>query len=174
MMDAYQLLKSLRAVRHFTSQPIPETVLERILQAARWTGSAKNTQPWQFVVVRSRETLGKLASMGRYASHLSGAALAIVVVVPPGYALFDAGRVSQNMMLAAWCDGVGSCIGSLQDEEQARALLGIPADFMAHTAISFGYPDDAAPRLIEGQPIASVLAHVGRHPLEQLVHWEQW
>ena len=105
-MQPYQLLLSLRAIRHFTSQAIPDDVLERILQAARWTGSAKNTQPWQFVVVRSRKTLAELAVCGGYASHLSGAALAIVLATPPGFALFDAGRVTQNMMLAAWSDGL--------------------------------------------------------------------
>jgi nitroreductase len=172
-MESYQLILSLRAVRHFTTQPVPEDVLERILQAARWTGSAKNTQPWQFVVVHKRETLQELATFGKYASHLAGAALGIVVAVPPGYASFDAGRVTQNMMLAAWTDGVGSCIASL-DESKARALLAIPADFQAHTAISFGYPQPDAPRTIEGLPYEKVLASIGRRPLDEMVHWEQW
>jgi nitroreductase len=172
-MDPFQLILSLRAVRHFTPQAVPEEVLERILQAARWTGSAKNTQPWQFVVVRKPETLQKLAGFGAYASHLAGAALGVVLATPPGYALFDAGRVTQNMMLAAWASGVGSCIASL-DETKSRALLGIPADFLAHTAISFGYPQADAPRTIEGQPYEKVLASTGRRPLDQMVHWEQW
>ena len=173
-MQPYQLLLSLRAIRHFTSQAIPDDVLERILQAARWTGSAKNTQPWQFVVVRSRKTLAELAVCGGYASHLSGAALAIVLATPPGFALFDAGRVTQNMMLAAWSDGVGSCIASFGDDAQVRALLGIPEAFLAHTAISFGYPLPSAPQTIEGQPRETVLASIGRRPLGELVHQERW
>jgi nitroreductase len=173
-MDAYQLLLSLRAVRHFTPQAVPDAVLERILQAARWTGSAKNTQPWQFVVVRSRQTLEELASFGRYASHLRGANLGIVIATPPGYALFDAGRVTQSMMLAAWADGVGSCIASLGEEAKARALLGIPDAFSAHTAISFGYPQPDAPRTVEGLPLEDVLASMGRRPLDELVHYERW
>ena len=173
-MEAYQLILSLRAVRHFSAQAVPDEVVERILQAARWTGSAKNTQPWQFVVVRRRETLQELATFGAYASHLAGAALGIVVATPPGYALFDAGRVTQSMMLAAWSDGVGSCIASLMEEAKARALLGIPDAFQAYTAISFGYPLADAPRTIEGQPYAAVLASLGRRPLDELVHWEQW
>jgi len=173
-MDAYQLLVTLRAVRHFTEQPLPDDVLNRILQAARWTGSAKNTQPWQFVVVRQRETLQELAGYGRYASHLAGAAVGIVIVTPPGFALFDAGRVAQNMMLAAWADGVGSCIASFSEEGKARARLGIPEGFQAHTAISFGYPLPEAPRTIEGLPREQVLASVGRRPLEELVHWERF
>jgi nitroreductase len=173
-MEPYQLIRSLRAVRHFTSQEVPEDVLERILQAARWTGSAKNTQPWQFVVVRKRQTLQELATYGQYASHLARAALGIVLATPPGYALFDAGRVTQNMMLAAWADGVGSCIASFHDEAKARALLGIPDAFQAHTAISFGYPQPDAPRTIEGLPYEKVLASTGRRPLDEMVHREQW
>jgi nitroreductase len=126
------------------------------------------------VIVRNRQTLQQLAAFGRYASHLSGAALGIVLATPPGYALFDAGRVAQNMMLAAWTDGVGSCIASFQDEVQARALLGIPEAFQAHTAISFGYPLPDAPRTIEGQPYEAVLASIGRRPLDELVHWDKW
>jgi nitroreductase len=173
-MDPYKVILSLRAVRHFTDQPVPDAVIERILQAARWTGSAKNTQPWQFVVVRERASLMALAGFGRYASHLAGAALGIVLATPPGYALFDAGRVAQNMMLAAWTDGVGSCIASFHEEDQARAQLGIPDGFQAHTAISFGYPLTEAPDTIEGQPKAAVLASMGRRPLGELVHWEKW
>jgi nitroreductase len=173
-MEPYQLLLSLRAVRHFTAQAVPAEVLGRILQAARWTGSAKNTQPWQFVVVRNREALQEMAACGRYASHLAGAALGIVLATPPGYALFDAGRVSQNMMLAAWTAGVGSCIASFHEEEKVRALLGIPAAYLAHTAISFGYPLPDAPRTIEGLPYEEVLASTGRRPLDEIIHWETW
>jgi nitroreductase len=173
-MDPYQTILSLRAVRHFTSRPVSDEVLERILQSARWTGSAKNTQPWQFVVVREREMLKALSTCGTYAGHLAGAALGIVLATPPGYALFDAGRLTQNMMLAAWVDGVGSCIASLSDAAKVRALLGIPEALQAHTAVSFGYPQVDAPRTIEGQPMEQVLASMGRRPLKELVHWEKW
>jgi nitroreductase len=173
-MDAYELLLSLRAVRHFTGEPIPQPVIERILQAARWTGSAKNTQPWQFVVVRDPQMLQSLSACGAYASHLAGAALAVIVVTPPGYALFDAGRVTQSMMLAAWTSGVGSCIASFNEEARVRVLLDIPGAFVAHTAISFGYPQADAPKTIEGLPRKDVLASIGRRPLDELIHWEKW
>jgi nitroreductase len=78
------------------------------------------------------------------------------------------------MMLAAWNEGIGSCIASLHDERTARDILGgVPADHGVRTAISFGYPappDD----LIQGRPRASVLPRLGRRPLNDLAHWEQW
>lgn len=119
--DAYDAILTCRAVRHFTETPISDDDLQRILQAGRWAGSAKNVQPWHFVVVRNRARLNQLAECGRYASHLRGAALAVVLVTSPGrWVDFDAGRAAQNMMLAAWLLGIGSCIASLHDEDRAR------------------------------------------------------
>ncbi len=173
-MDAYQAILTLRAVRQYTDQPLPEEAVNRILQAARWTGSAKNVQPWQFVVVRERPMLKNLSTCGKFASHLAQAALGIVVATPPGFALFDAGRATQDMMLAAWNDGIGSCITSFHDEAKARAFLGIPEQFQAHTGIAFGYPQPGVVPMIEGRPLKEVLATVGRKPLDELVHWEKW
>jgi nitroreductase len=174
LMDPYQTILSLRAVRHFNDQSIPDEMMERILQAARWTGSARNTQPWEFVVVRDRQMLKALSICGPYASHLGEAALGVVLAIPPKFALFDAGRVTQNMMLAAWTNGVGSCIASFHDEDKVRALLEIPATFQANIAISFGYPAPDAPFSRGSKSIDVVLASVGRRPLSELVHWDHW
>jgi nitroreductase len=174
-VDTYQTIITRRAVRHFIDRPLPEDVLTRILQAGRWTGSSKNTQPWEFVVVQTRETLARLAMCGRYASHLREAAAAIVIVTEAGHrATFDAGRAAQNMMLAAWADGVGSCIAALHDEACARAILDAPQELDVQIAISFGYPDPDAASTIEGRPREEVLASLGRRPLQEIVHWERW
>ncbi len=171
MMDAYQAIKSLRSVRHFLDKPISDEVLNRILEAGRWTGSAKNVQPWQFIVVRNRETLGRLAGCGQFASHLRGAALAIVIVTPTNWSgTVDAGRAVQDLLLAAWDEGVGSCIASMHDADCARAVLDVPQDRQV-VAISFGYPQSDAPQTIEGRPRDQVLANVGRRPLKELVRY---
>ncbi len=173
-MEAYQAIKSLRSVRHFLNKPLPDDVLNHILEAGRRTGSAKNVQPWAFIVVRNRETLEKLATCGQFASHLRGAAVAIVVATRPGWVgTFDAGRAAQDMMVAAWAEGVGSCIASLQDANCARSLLGVPEDRQM-VAISFGYPQPDAPQTIEGLPREQVLSSLGRRPLDELVHWDKW
>jgi nitroreductase len=173
--DAYQTILACRSIRHFTDAPIPDDTLTRILQAGRWAGSAKNVQPWHFVAVREREILHQLATCGYYASHLGGAAAAVVLVTSPGrWADFDAGRAAQNMMLAAWAMGIGSCIASLHDEAQARKVLDVPEEYQTRIAISFGYPLEDAPQEIEGRPREEVLASVGRRALDQLVHWERW
>jgi nitroreductase len=174
-MDAYKTITTLRAVRHFTDQPLSEETLTRILQAGRWSGSAKNVQPWHFIVVRQWETLERLAECGRYASHLRGAAVAVVIVTETqSWAAFDAGRAAQNMMLAAWAEGVGSCIATLHDAACARGVLGLLPERQVQAAISFGYPDSQAPRTIEGQPREKILASLGRRSLADLIYWEQW
>jgi hypothetical protein len=72
------LLRSLPAVRRYADCPVPDDVMLSVLEVARWTGLAKNTQPWELVVVRDRATLAELATCGPYAGHLAGAAAAIV------------------------------------------------------------------------------------------------
>lgn len=173
--DAYKTILTCRAIRHFTDRPVSADDLRRILEAGRWAGSAKNVQPWHFLVVRARERLDQLAKCGRYASHLRGAAVAVVLVVSPGtWVDFDAGRAAQNMMLAAWSLGIGSCIASLHEAERARDVLKVPVEFQTRIAISFGFPLRDAPPTIEGRPREEVLASIGRQPLEKLVHWDTW
>ena len=79
--DAIEFLRTLRTVRRFTDQPVPQAVLDDLLTVARWSGSASNRQPWAFIVVRDRETLRRLSELEGYVRHLAGAALAIVLVM---------------------------------------------------------------------------------------------
>jgi len=160
----------MRAVRQFRDEPVPDEVLNDILEAARWSGSAKNTQPWQFVVVRNRDTLKQLSRLGQYAGHLAGASLAIVIL-SRGES-FDAGRVAQNMMLSAHARGVGSCIAWIFPQQTALQLLHAPSGYQLAAAISFGYPAPVARKTIEGQPLERVLSSIGRKPISDLVHYE--
>ncbi len=167
-------LQGLRAVRQFRPEPLPAAVLDDVLTVARWTGSARNEQPWEFVVVRDREMLRALAGLEGTAPHLAGAAAGIVLVMAGNprrvvHEIYDEGRLSERIMLAAAAHGVGACIGWFSDEgiKDLKALLGIPEERLVRTALSLGYPDDtAAPRPSRAQP--------GRKPLSELVHWERY
>ena len=75
------LLRSLRAVRQFRPDPVPQEIVNAVLEVARWSGSASNRQPWEFVIIRKRETLQALAALEGYARHLAGAPLGIVLVM---------------------------------------------------------------------------------------------
>lgn len=177
-MDVIEVLRTLRAVRRFSSAPIPADVLHQILEVARWTGSAKNTQPWELIVVTDREMLTQLARLGEYADHLAGAPLALVLVLERATQAFDAGRLAQTIMVAAWAQGVGSCIASLypaENERQAKALLGVPPERSLHTAVSLDYPANAeARRLRSAPPHTRAAVPRGRKALDDLVSWERY
>src|SRR5919202_1417730 len=81
-MQPTPLIRTFRAVRHFAEQPVPREVLDDILEAARWTGSSKNSQPWELVVVADHGILQQLARLGQYADLLAGAQCAIVLGYP--------------------------------------------------------------------------------------------
>ena len=174
-MDVAACIRSLRAVRRFQDVAVPDDVLRSVIDTARWTGSSKNRQPWHFILVRDRETLGWLATCGEYAAHLATAPLALVIAMEPDHpltTLFDAGRVAQSLMLAAWDVGLGSCVATLTDQETAKALLETPDDVVIAAALSLGYP---APRAAEpGERARSVLSRTGRKDLSELIHWERW
>jgi nitroreductase len=180
MTDATKLtafLRSLRAVRRFSSQQIPESVLHDILDVARWTGSAKNTQPWHVIVVGERATLEALAQCGPYAGHLAGATLALALVLENANQRFDEGRLAQNLMLAAWAHGIGSCIGSLYPEpnaQRAKDLLCVPASKWLRNAISLGYPADERARRLSADRRGLTDVPIGRRELASIVSWERY
>ncbi|HXG40449.1 MAG TPA: nitroreductase family protein [Candidatus Limnocylindrales bacterium] len=169
-MDVAEAIRTLRAVRRFADRPIDRPALDRILDAGRRAGSSKNRQERDFVLVRDRATLGELARVGPYAGHVAGAAAAVALVVPatPRPAiLFDLGLAAQNMVLAAWAQGVGSCPATVYEPDLARRLLGYPDDRACPFLLSFGYPADPSDLSRPPQP-------GGRRPLRDVVHEETW
>jgi nitroreductase len=149
--DRISFLRTLRAVRSFRSDPVPQEVVDDVLEVARWSGSASNKQPWELLVVRERDTLRSLASLRGYAGHLAGAPLGIVLVMAGDRAeqeTYDEGRLAERIMLAAHAHGVGSSIGWIvgPGRNAARELLGIPKEKVVRTAISLGYPAEESRR----------------------------
>jgi nitroreductase len=164
-VDAYRAIVDKRDQRAFLDRPIADDALGRILQAGRMTGSSKNVEPNRFVVVRDRALLEALAATSSFARWIARTAVTIVLVQTREHA-FDAGRCAQNMMLAAWSDGIGSCPAHLPEAEVAR-LLGIPPDIVVGRVIGFGYVDPE-----RASPPPSVARR--RLPLTELVHRDRW
>lgn len=172
--ERVDFLLGLRAVRFFRPDPIPREVLDDLLRVARWSGSASNRQPWEVIVIRDRETLGALSRVEGYAKHLAGATLGLALVMSGDpereeHEIYDEGRLSERLMLAADAHGIGSCIGWVINDGVAVAkdLLGIPAERRLRTLLSFGYPDEAAQRARPKPPQA-------RKPLGEIVHEERY
>ena len=132
-MDTYLAIASKRDERAYADTAVPDDVRNRILDAGRLSGSSRNTQLWQFVVPAA-ETQRQLAEAVYAPANVATAALVVAIVGDAGG--FDVGRCAQNMMLAAWNDGVVSCPNGIRDPEAAVALLGGEAK----AVVSFGYP----------------------------------
>src|SRR5690348_14439959 len=122
-MDTFLAIASRRETRAFRPEPVPDAVVNRILDAGRISGSSRNSQPWRFVVVRTRELLDRLARTLYAPGNLAAAPLFVAVLLNGERFAFDGGRAAQNMMLAAWNDGLGSCPNGFRDEAAARGLL---------------------------------------------------
>ncbi|WP_156252768.1 nitroreductase family protein [Pseudactinotalea terrae] len=164
-------LRSLRQSRRFLPDPIARDDLEKLLEVARWTGSAKNTQPWHLVVVTDQETNGALAGMGAFAGFLAGVAASIVVAVRgDGRSVaYDDGRLQERVMLAASHLGIGSgtaWFSTAENRQQVRDLLGMPADLEPWSAIGLGYTDTSQE---QASPQLS-----GRKPLAEIVSWGRY
>ncbi len=162
--DPYESVLNLRVVRKYLPQPVSAGDAAAILEAGRWTGSAKNRQDWAFLIVDDPDQQAQLAGCGQFSQPLRDAGLVIVPVRLPGGYEFDIGRVAQNMMLAAVTRGVGSCPVTLHDEGCAAEVLRLPPDHQARYALCFGYPDDDAE--LEQRASRSMS---GRKPLDRLI-----
>jgi nitroreductase len=151
-------------VRAYQDKPVPPDLVRRIVEAAWLTGSSINGQPWHFVVVEKRDTLRKLGEAVRTGPYIAQAPLAIAVVMEKSkYAVSDASRAIQSMVLTAWSEGVGSNWTGFGGLDDVKPLLGIPAELDVLAVIPFGYPAKAI-----GQ------GKKKRKPLSQVAHRERF
>ncbi len=172
-MDTITAIRTLRVVRKYAPQPLTEDEVSAIADAARKTGSSKNTQRWDFVTVRDPEALRRLGGVTIYAKHLpyAGAAVALIVDKPdpdyPRSVLWDLGRAAQNITLAAWGMGIGSCPITVQDFALAAEVLGLPEHKECQYIIALGWPAD--PAELTRPPKTG-----GRKAYDEVVHHERW
>ena len=173
-MDVWTAIRTKRMIRDFQDRPLDAGHLERILDAGRHAGSSKNLQRWDFIAVENRAILKRLAEVGPYAGHIAGAAAAVALVTPdpraPNASLsitWDAGLAAENMLLAAWELGVGSCPATVYEQDKAREILQYPPDRFCGYILSFGYPKDAA-------ELTRPSKAGGRRSLAEVTHRDRW
>lgn len=167
-------LRELRNIRYYLDTPVPDDVLQDILEVARWSGSAKNVQPWSFVVVRDRASLEALAQLPGFVKHVNRAPLGIMLIMDGDddgvmQETYDEGRLTERIMLAADAHGLASSIAWYvgASARSASEILGIPDGRLVRTLISIGYPDREA-------HAANPNGLSGRKPLSETVHNERW
>jgi nitroreductase len=163
-MEVFEAIRTLLAVRSYRDEPVPEAVVKRIVEAGRLTGSGMNRQPWHFIVVRDAGMLRRLGALASSGPYVAQAPLAIVVAVDKSrFAVSDASRAIQSMLLTAWADGVGSNWVGFGGLDGVKPLLDIPAGLDVLAILPFGYPARAVGRGKKQRKALSEVAHSERY-----------
>lgn len=163
-MNVFEAIQTMLAVRAYADKPIPPDAVQRIVAAGWLTASSMNLQPWHFVVVEERDTLRQLGALARSGPYIADAALAIAVVIEPtAYAVSDASRAIQSMMLTAWAEGIGSNWVGFHKLDAIKPVLGVPEALDLLAIIPFGYP---------AQPVGQ--GKKRRKPLATVAHRERF
>jgi nitroreductase len=161
-----------RSVRDFTEAVVDEESLDKLVRAGMSAPTAKNMQPWSFIVVTGRETLDRLAEGLPYGKMLGKAHAAIVVCALPELAnnnsvelaVVDATCASENILLAAQALGLGSVwVASYPYEdrmEHVRGVLGIPGEVIPLCVLPLGHPVAVKPPIDKYRP--------------EKIHHERW
>lgn len=172
MQSLFDTIRTKRDTRSYAPTPIPDETLTRILQVGRMAGSAKHAQPCRFVVLTDPDHKRELAACGDFTPHLPSAPVLVAVVLMPPEAqfdpvratAFDAGRAAENMMLAAWSEGITSCPTTMHRGDDAARVLRLPEGHHVIWVIGFGFPAET-PAARPSRP---------RLPLSEYVHHEYW
>ncbi len=144
-METFESVRTVLATRQFRDTPIPDDVVREIVESAHLTASSINGQPWHFIVIQHEDTLKQLGRLARTGPYIPQAPLAIVVVIEDSpYAVSDASRAIQSMVLTAWSHGVASNWVGFHGLDAVKPLLGIPDNLDVLAIVPFGYPVKAA------------------------------
>jgi nitroreductase len=166
--DFLKFLRSLRAVREYTAEPVSEETINAILEVGRWTGTGSNRQPSDVVVVRDPAVKQKMGEWG--ARPAATAAVVLLLATKDDAGALDEGRYAERLLLAAKACGLGSCLATLKNEgpDEIKKLLGIPDDRRARVLAAIGHTDVAARRALPKNPRG------GRKPMADFAHWDRY
>ena len=166
-------MRTVRQIRQYSPEDVPDAVIKQLLRVAQWTGSSRNTQPWHFVVVTDKEQLRKISQLRAPINWLAAAPLGIAIVLDGEREVseaYDEGRVSERILIAAHDLGYGAGVawyGEDVQEAEAKRILGIPAERTARSIVMIGRPvsaKDPRPNPRRG----------GRKPLSEIVSYERY
>ncbi len=164
-MDALDAIKERHSTRSFKPDPIPKDVLEKIVEAGRLAATARNEQPWAFVVITNRGGLKKIGETTDHGKFIAEAAACIAVLCKDTkYYLEDGSAATENMLVAAAALGVQSCWVAGDKKLYAPAIcqfLGAPPNFRLVSLVALGYKNETRPGAL-------------KRSMEYLLHWEKF
>jgi len=188
-MSLYGLILSRRSIRQFKPEPVPRDILEKLVNAARLAPSAANLQPLEFIVVDEVELRKQLFPCLKWAAYIAPEGDPKPGHEPVAYIVVlvnlqvrdreyerDVGAAAENMILAAWEEGIGSCWILSVERNNIQKILKIPTNYKIDSVLALGYPDE--------KPIAEDMKdslkywkdkegclHVPKRILEDIIHF---
>jgi len=164
-MDALEALRTRRSCRKFAARDVPRGLIEQILDAGRLAATARNEQPWEFVVVTDEAALGQIAGMTDHGPFIADCAVCIAVLAKDTkYYLEDGSAATQNILLAAQALGLGACWVAGDKKPYAAGIvehLGAPAGLKLVALVALGWPEGAMPS-------------PRKRPLQEVIHWGKY
>jgi nitroreductase len=166
-MDIMEIIKTRRSIREYSNRPISKEVLEKIVDAGRFAATARDIQPWEFVVITNFDTLNKIGQLASNGKFITQAKAGIAVFcADTKYYLEDGCAATENILLAATSLGVGSCWVAGDKKPyclEVNKLLNVPVSFKLISLISLGYP-----------PSPDFFKITSKRDLRKVIHWEKF
>jgi len=191
-LSLYDLIISRRSIRQFKQEPVSRDILQKFINASRLAPSAANRQPLEFVVVDEERIRKEVFTCLKWAAYIAPEGnpkpghepVAYIVVLvnseirEKGFE-WDVGAAIENMILAAWEKGIGSCWLLSVDREKLREILNIPENYKIDSVLALGYPDenpvieDMKDSIKYWKDQAGQL-HVPKRKLEDVIHFNKF
>ena len=172
-MKELRRIRRVSQIREYAPEAVPDEVVEQLLELVRWTGSSKNSQPWQFVVVRDKDRLRAIAGLRPNINWAASAPVGIAIALDganPMSEAYDEGRVTERLLTGATLLGYGGGVawfGEAEHQNAAKRTLGIPDDKIARQIVMIGKPKSKD----DPRPYGPAR---GRKPLTEIAHYETW
>ncbi|MGI6459222.1 MAG: nitroreductase family protein [Candidatus Hydrogenedentales bacterium] len=163
-MDAIEALKTRRCVRSFKPDPLKKETIEDLIDCGRHAATARNEQPWEFVVVTDPALRKQIADATDFGKFIANAPACVAVLCAEGkYYLEDGAAATQNILVAARAHGLGSCWVAGDKKAYAAeicALLGVPERYRLISLVALGYPAESP--------------NIEKRKLDEVLHWEKF
>jgi len=153
-MDVFEAIRDRRSVRKYNAEPVPDNLVKKLLEAAVWAPSGSNIQPWNFIVIKDRKVLDMVRKISP--GYFGDAPLAILVCSDKERAFKLGGELGrdylsvagcaaavQNMLLAAYASGLGTCVVKSFSSTAIKHILEIPTEIEPELLVIVGYPDQS-------------------------------
>ena len=164
-MDCLEIIKTRQSIRKYKSDPISAEIIKQIVDAGRLAPTGNNVQPWEFIIVTNQEKRNRLAEITEYGKFIKDAPVCIVLISKDvKYYIEDGSAAVENIMLAAWHFGVGSCWVAGDKKPYTQDILNlfeVPDGYKLVATISLGYP-------------LEIPSRAKKRILGEVIHWENF